>query len=185
MFRSDLIPHLDFHKGYWFKSTSSNWYYFKELPRDYKLSPYFNYTYIDDDLLGIVKYLHKNNIYTTPSCSGHNYTKEHFQMTYRSIKAEEKIIQTKGLPLINTETLQKEIFLDKNYTFKYTEEEFINLAVPYSSIGILGIQGDFSYLKDIVNLEITKDRDITLVKVINDNKNTWKSIESKLLSISR
>ena len=61
MFRTDLISHTDFHKGFWYKSNYSNWYYFKEQERDYNLNN-LDYSTVDKDLLPLVKLLHKNNI---------------------------------------------------------------------------------------------------------------------------
>jgi hypothetical protein len=64
----NLIPHRDFHKGFWLQTKESPWYFFYQKPREYFL-PKDNsfYQTVDDSLLPIVKLLHKNNIPTTPS----------------------------------------------------------------------------------------------------------------------
>jgi len=32
---ADLIPHEDFHKGYWLKENKCPWFFFYETPREY------------------------------------------------------------------------------------------------------------------------------------------------------
>ena len=67
MLRSDLVPHTDFHRGYWYKSNLSDWYYFKESKRDFTITEKFRYDLVDEDILPLVKALHSHDIPTTPS----------------------------------------------------------------------------------------------------------------------
>ena len=181
MFRTDLISHTDFHKGFWYKSNYSNWYYFKEQDRDYTLNN-LDYSTVDKDLLPLVKLLHKNNIPTTPSCSGHDYSEDYFVDLFQKIKVEEYIINSVGLELTNIETQEKVKFYHPTYKFLYDKQSFLSLIPPYSKQGVLGILGDFSYI-DIKDIDIVLDNQITLFLVKENNKKAWKELENAFQSI--
>ena len=66
MLRSDLVNHLDFHKGYWFKSNISDWYYFKQQDRPYEIYKEFDYSSLDNELVSLVKCLHKKIVQQHP-----------------------------------------------------------------------------------------------------------------------
>ena len=183
MFRSDLIPHKDFHKGYWYGSSISNWYYFKESERDYNLKEFFNYEAVDQPIRSLVGDLHSRGINTTPSCSGHNYTESYFSDLYDKIKLEEVIINTEGLDLVNIETFQQIVFYDKDYEFKYSKQEFIDKIIPYHKVGILGIQENFSYIKSNDNYTVFYQDGITFFQVHDNHENSWKTLQRQLLSI--
>ena len=183
MLRSDLVNHLDFHKGYWFKSNISDWYYFKETNRPYNIPKYFNYNLVDKDILSLVVLLHRNNIPTSPSCSGHNLDEFYFEDLYDKIKVEEHLIKTIGLNFKNIETEDTFFYQDKNYKFSYPKEAFIKLALPYCKQGILGVLGDFSYIDNIEGLTISRDGNITLFHAVKDNAKVWKDLESAFRSI--
>ena len=183
MFRTDLVPHIDFHKGYWFKSNLSDWYYFKEQERPYNIPEFFNYSLLDKDLLSLVIFLHKKNIPTTPSCSGHFLSEDYFTDLFQKIKIEEHLIRSVGLELKNIETQETIKFKDEKYTFVYPQRSFIKLAQPYSKQGILGVLGDFSYINSINNLNVLKDGDITLFHAVKDTKKVWNELLSVFISI--
>ena len=137
---NNLVPHKDFHKGYWYKSPNLNWYYFKEEKRVNQL-PSDN-TFIksvDKALQPLTKFLHSNNIITTPSCSGHIYSEEYFNDVFDKLEKDSYIIKDKGLKVKNIETGEEFLFIDKNYKLPYTKEEFINSAVEYTKKGVIGI----------------------------------------------
>ena len=180
MFRSDLIPHKDFHKGYWFKSQLSNWYYFREEKRSFIVKKGFNYNSLDEQLVHLVRKLHKNGHKTTPSCAGHFFTEEYFKEVYKKIKIEEYIINNLGLELYNIETKQKEIFKDRGYSFPYTEESFIHEAIPYSKKGVLGILGDFSYIVNTKNYTVEYKDGITFFFTENGSQKVWNQIRSEI-----
>ena len=183
MIRADLVPHIDFHKGYWFKSNISDWYYFKEQKRPYIIPEYFNYSLLDKELLSLVIFLHKKNIPTTPSCSGHFFPEEYFIELYQKIKIEEHLIRSVGLELKNIETQEIINFKDKNYRFTYPQRSFTKLAQPYSKQGILGVLGDFSYIHTIDGLTISRDGDITLFHALEGSSEVWLELENTFRSI--
>ena len=183
MIRADLVPHIDFHKGYWFKSNISDWYYFKEQKRPYTIPEYFNYSLLDKELLSLIIFLHKKNIPTTPSCSGHFFPEEYFIELYQKIKIEEHLIRSVGLELKNIETQEIINFKDKNYRFTYPQRSFTKLAQPYSKQGILGVLGDFSYIKDIKGLDIQYIDGITLFLSQKNTDSIWKNLENSINSI--
>lgn len=183
MFRSDLVNHLDFHKGYWFKSNISDWYYFKEQERPYNIPKYFNYTLLDRNLLSLVVLLHKKNIPTTPSCSGHILTEDYFIELYQKIKIEEQLIRGNGLLLKNVETQDTLLYKDKNYKFIYPQHSFIKLTSSYSKQGVLGVLGDFSYINAIDGLSVIRDGDITLFYALEGSTDVWLELENAFRSI--
>jgi len=183
MLRTDLVPHTDFHRGYWYKSNLSDWYYFKEYNRDFKITKNFRYDLVDKDLLPLVKFLHSHNIPTTPSCSGHDYPESYFKSLYEKIKIEEYLINNIGLKLTNIETFEEIEFQDSLYSFIYSEDAFLSSIKDYSKYGILGIKGNFSYINSINNLNVLKDGDITLFHAVKDNKKVWNELLSVFISI--
>ena len=183
MIRADLVPHIDFHKGYWFKSNISDWYYFKEQKRPYTIPEYFNYSLLDKELLSLIIFLHKKNIPTTPSCSGHFFPEEYFIELYQKIKIEEHLIKSTGLKLKNIETQEIINFQDENYRFIYPQRSFTKLAQPYSKQGILGVMGDFSYIDRIDGLSVSRDGDITLFHALEGSLEVWLELENAFRSI--
>jgi hypothetical protein len=183
MLRSDLVPHTDFHRGYWYKSNLSDWYYFKESKRDFTITEKFRYDLVDEDILPLVKALHSHDIPTTPSCSGHDYPESYFKSLYEKIKIEEYLIKTIGLKLINIETFEEITFQDNLYSFIYSEDSFLSSIKDYSKYGILGIKGNFSYIDSISNLNMLTDGNITLFHAVKGNKKVWKELLSAFNSI--
>ena len=183
MFRSDLIPHNQFHTGYWYKSNLSNWYYFKEQSREYKINPNFNHTSVDKNLQKLVKLFHSKGIPTTPSCSGHILPDAYFKDLFKTIKIQETIIRTIGLDLINIETAEKVKFKNENYKFLYNEEFFLKSVQPYSKRGVLGVLGDFSYIDNVEDLEVNYSNGITLFSTKRYNVIVWKHLEQVIRGI--
>ena len=62
MFCSNLIPHTDFYKGYWFRSESCSWYHFYLTTRKFSnnTSQKF-YNSVDKNLVELIKLLHFDN----------------------------------------------------------------------------------------------------------------------------
>lgn len=183
MFRSDLIPHNQFHTGYWYKSNLSNWYYFKEQSREFKINPSFDYISVDKNLQNLVKLFHSKGIPTTPSCSGHSLPDEYFKDLYKTIKIQETIIRTIGLELTNVETNEKVRFKNENYKFLYSEELFLKLVQPYSKRGVLGVLGDFSYIDKVEDLEVEYLNGITLFSTKGYTEAVWKHLEQVMQGI--
>ena len=183
MLRSDLIPQKDFHKGYWHRSNTSNWYYFKEEERSYSIPENFNYKTVDEDLREIVFDAHQKGFFTTPSCSGHNFSETYFSLLFDKIKEEEYLINTTGLELNNIETNAKLLYLDQKYIFKYSKKEFIKKIIPYHKVGILGIQGNFSYINSRDNYTVFFEDGITFFQVSDKHTDNWKTLHRHLSSI--
>ena len=183
MLRSDLVNHLDFHKGYWYKSNISDWYYFKHQDRPYEIYKKFEYSSLDNELISLVKSLHKKNIPTTPSCSGHSLSEDYFLNLFEQIKIEEYLIRNKGLKLRNIETQETLEFKDFRYKFPYDRDTFLKLAIPYSKHGVLGTLKDFSYIDNIEGLDISRDGDITLFYAKNGSEKIWNDLETAITLI--
>ena len=137
---NELIPHRDFHKGYWYTSPNLDWYYFKkenrvdEIPTNKSF-----YNSVDKDLRSLTKFLHSEDIITTPSCSGHIYSKNYFEGIYDKLEKDSYIIKEEGLEVENIETGQKFLFKDFDYSLPYSKDEFIDSAIEYTKNGVIGI----------------------------------------------
>lgn len=137
---NELIPHRDFHKGYWYKSPNLDWYYFKREKRiDEIPSNKSFYSSLDKDLRPLTKFLHSEDIITTPSCSGHIYSKNYFEGIYDKLEKDSYIIKEEGLEVENIETGEKFLFKDSNYSLPYSKDEFIDSAIEYTKNGVIGI----------------------------------------------
>ena len=137
---NELIPHRDFHKGYWYKSPNLDWYYFKKETRlDEIPSNKSFYNSVDKDLRPLTKFLHSQDIITTPSCSGHIYSKNYFEGIYDKLEKDSYIIKEEGLEVENIETGEKFLFKDSNYSLSYSKDEFIDSAIEYTKNGVIGI----------------------------------------------
>lgn len=161
----DLIPQEDFHKGFWLQSNISPWYFFYEKPRTYFL-PEENsfYKTVDKDLLPIVKLLHGYNIPTTPSCSGHIMSKNHYVDLYKTIDEVKNHITKNGVVLKNPETERKFFYQNKNYNLPWEEEEFVDLMDNYQKRGVIGFMDEHN-IHDLIadDLVVKKDGPITLI----------------------
>lgn len=182
----DLIPHEKFHKGIWLSTPKTPWYYFLTTKRDYQLpnNSYF-YMNVDENLKPIVHLLHKNNIPTTPSCSGHFYSKDYYSPTYDSLVSNQKLINNNGVVFNDEETGKKYFYQNKNYNLPWNKKEFLDKIYNYQTKGVIGIKDQN---KDIYNnLEIPNtihDDGITIILTSCKNKkdctNTWKGIHNNL-----
>lgn len=161
----NLIPHKDFHKGFWLQTKESPWYFFYQKPREYFL-PKDNsfYQTVDDALLPIVKLLHKNNIPTTPSCSGHMMLKKHYANLYNSIEDVKEYIKGDGIILQNPETSRKFFYQNKNYNLPWQQEEFVELMDDYQKKGVIGFVDKDNVYESIKNkLKSRKEGPVTLI----------------------
>ena len=161
----DLIPHKDFHKGFWLQTNISPWYFFYEKPRKYFL-PEENsfYKTVDEDLLPIVKLLHKYGIPTTPSCSGHIMPKNHYADLYETINDVVYYIKDSGVVLKNPETENKFFYQNKNYNLPWGKEEFVYLMDDYQKKGVIGFVDEHN-ISDLIkdDLVVRVDGPITLI----------------------
>ena len=186
MFCTNLIPHTDFYKGYWYKSNSSNWYHFYSTTREFSnnTSEEF-YETVDSQLVKLIKLLHSKGFTTTPSCSGHNYSTKHYTKLYREIQKEYKKINTSGLNLTNIETGTSTNFFDPNYIFPYTEKEFVNTMRTYGSTGVVGVMGNFSYISPVDGLTVKFDGYVTSFLTTKNNLNVWEYLYNEIYNIPK
>ena len=186
MFHSSLTPHRDFYKGYWFRSTNSNWYFFYECPKEFMISTSDEfYKTLDYELVDIVKLLHSKNIATTPSCSGHSFNTDYYSALYNTIQKEYSHIRSTGLQLTNVENLEQTNYLDSNFYFPYSKEKFVDIMLVYGKVGILGLLGNFSYIKGIEGLEIEFDGIVTNFTVSKNNQYIWRHLYNEFNDIPK
>lgn len=186
MFHSGLTPHRDFYKGYWFKSTNSNWYFFYESYKKFTNNTTDRfYNTLDYELVDLVKLLHSKNIVTTPSCAGHSYDKTYYSNLYSNIVSEYALIRTSGLQLTNIENLEQTNYLNNNFYFPYNKEEFVDTMLEYGKIGILGLLGNFTYIKGIEGLDIKFDGVVTNFTVQRDNQYIWRYLYDEFYNIPK
>lgn len=178
----DLIPHKKFHKGLWLQSDVSPWYFFYETPREYSL-PTSNkfYKTVDKDLLDIVKLFHAKGIPTTPSCSGHIMSKQHYSDLYDTIVSAKNNIQTDGIKLKNPETNRRFFYKNKNYTLPWNKEGFLNNMEDYQKKGVIGFVDSINLYDKIKNtIPSIHDEGVTMVfskgNTKNDINKNWTSI---------
>ena len=181
--KSDLISHENFHQGIWLKSNGCPWYFFYETPRKYQIPSNDKfYKTLDDDLKNLVKFLHSKNIPTTPSCSGHIHSDNHYGRIYDSLKNTVGSIKSEGINLENTETGRKYFYKNPKYSLPYSRGEFIEELRDYQKIGVLGFVDKFGLHEKLSKKIPTKnDRGVTLIITRGKDSDTisenWKVIE--------
>lgn len=147
----DFIPHNKFHLGSWLiEKDNPSWYYF--LPkRDLKNIFYGKnfYDTLDKPLKTVVKFLHKNNINTTPSCTGHFYPKKVFEKTFDSLNQASNTIKNKGLILQNPETGEFYKYRDSDYVLPWNKNDFVGEALSHQTKGCLGIKPNNSEISNL------------------------------------
>jgi len=153
----DFIPHKKFHLGSWLiEKDNPSWYYFlpKRNIKNYTYDENF-YDSLDSPLKNVVKFLHKKNIDTTPSCTGHFYPKKVFDKTYDSLSDASKKIKGKGLILQNPETGEFYRYRDSDYVLPWDKNEFVNRALIHQTKGCLGVKPkDINMVKHFVKSPI-------------------------------
>jgi len=181
---SDLIPHSEFHKGYWLSINESNpWYYFFPTQRTYELpsNPDF-YKTLDKDLKGVVALLHKNEIPTTPSCSGHFFGPEHYSKIYRRLEQNTEKIKSEGVILENSETGVEYYYRNVGYELPWSLDHFVSKSLDYQKTGVLGFVDPSQTLKEIIpsDFKIIQDNDITIILEISQDEEEKKLKWNKL-----
>ena len=181
--RSDLIPHEDFHKGFWLKTKKCPWFFFYESPREYSIPNVKNfYNTLDDDLKGLVTYLHSKNIPTTPSCSGHIENDDHYDEIYNSLINTKDKIRNDGIELFNPETNRKFYYQNENYKLPIGRMNFLEQLRDYQKKGVLGFvdKGNL-YHKLKREIPVEKSDNVTLIltegKTPKQISKNWKNIE--------
>lgn len=180
--RADLIPHQDFHKGYWLKTNQCPWFFFYEMPREYKIPKNKNfYLTLDDDLKELVHFFHSKNIPTTPSCSGHIEDDEHYNEIYKSLVDTTNDIKTGGVELINPESNKKFYYQNPKYSIPMSNQSFVEQLRDYQKKGVLGfVDKSNLYNKLKREIPVEKHDDVTLImtegKTPKQISRNWKNI---------
>lgn len=181
---ADLVPHDSFHKGYWLNIDGpDSWYYFFPTDRTYELprSSKF-YRTLDQDLFKVVRLLHVNSIPTTPSCSGHFDSPDHYVEIYKKLLNNSKRINSEGVILSNPETGLKYFYKNKNYSLPWNMETFVNRSMDYQTKGVLGFKDPNSSYYNLLNknFDSSHDNGITLVfenSISRENKSSkWNEL---------
>lgn len=186
---SDFIPHEKFHKGFWLITEKCPWFFFYESPREFTLPNNRNfYNTLDEDLKNIVIGLHKKNIPTTPSCSGHINNDDHYGKIFKTLVHAKNRIKNGGVELLNPETNRKFFYENKKYKLPYTHDEFLKKLRKYQTKGVLGIvDGGDVYEKLRAKLPVKKSDNVTLIlsegKTKKDISNKWKEVEKIIRDI--
>lgn len=186
---ADLIPHQDFHKGYWLKSNNCPWFFFYESPRQFLIPKDKGfYETLDEDLKNLVVKLHKKNIPTTPSCSGHIYNTNHYGKIYESLRDEKNTIQNKGIIVKNPETNKKFFYSNKNYNLPFGKQQFLEEIQDYQKKGVLGfVDNQNLYEKLMDKIPVKRDKKITMILTEGNTKNmikkNWRDIEKLITEI--
>lgn len=184
----NLIPHTDFHKGIWVSSNNTPWYYFLKTNREFNIPNHHQfYNTVDENLLPIVKLLHKNGIVTTPSCAGHHESESHYSDLYDSLANNANLINKKGDILYDYENFKKYYYKNPDYRLPWPKDRFVDKIMEYQKNGVLGIvDPDQIFVNNLNNTNTKTDGDITLILTQSenpkDNKEIWYSIYNELIS---
>lgn len=180
---ANLIPHKDFHKGYWLKTNQCPWFFFYESPREFKIPNNKEfYKTLDEDLKESVIHLHSLGIPTTPSCSGHVKDDRHYDEIYNTLENTQNRIKESGVDLINPETNKKFFYQNPKYNLPMEREDFVNKIRKYQKRGVLGFVDD-GEIYEMLNYELPLERsgDVTMIltegKTKGQIKRNWKNIE--------
>jgi hypothetical protein len=179
---ADLIPHEDFHKGYWLKENKCPWFFFYETPREYSIPKNKKfYSTLDDDLKDLVQFFHSKNIPTTPSCSGHIHDDEHYHKIYSSLMDTANNIKTGGVELVNPETNKKFYYQNPKYKLPISNDSFVEQLRDYQKKGVLGFVDDFKFYDKLKKeIPVEKSGNITLIKTEGKTpkqiSRNWKNI---------
>lgn len=179
----NLIPHENFHKGYWLKNEYCPWFFFFESERDYTLPDNKKfYTTLDEDLKNLVFLFHSKKIPTTPSCSGHVKKVDDYINIFSSLVDTKNQIKYEGIELVNPETNKRFFYKNRNYSLPFSRDEFISQLMNYQKKGVLGFVDDGKiYEKLQRNFPSIKDDGITLVltegRTTKEIKKNWSDIE--------
>lgn len=185
----DFIPHDEFHKGHWIKSPKCEWFFFLETPRKYGLPTSKNfYNTVDEGLKDLVKFLHKKEIPTSPSCTGHIEGKEKNSNIFESLTNLSPIIKKSGSIMVNPETSERFFYKNPKFSLPFSREEFLEKINEYQKWGVIGLVDKENLYEKLDNvLPVNKVDDLVLIFTKGDsqdkiNKN-WSEITKKIKSV--
>ncbi len=188
----EMIPHAQFHTGAWLLSCERpGWYYFKKQQRRNVIRNKDFEESVDGPLRELVQFLHRKNIATTPSCSGHHIRERDFEQIYSQLKEDEKQINSAGLKMKDIESDRLFLFRNKDYKLPWSETEFLEKVIVYQQKGVLGMRlGNRKKIKEsLLKLNIEdanfKEKDSILFVFTNESgradiKQVWKEITQQV-----
>jgi len=137
----DLIPHSEFHTCIWLRSVERPlWYYFSRQQNPDAITNKDFISSVDEPLVELVEFLHKQGIKTTPSCSGHHISERNLEKIYQALESDGDVIRTTGLLLEEIETGRRHIFQDESYALPWNKEAFLEKVEVYQQKGVLGLR---------------------------------------------
>src|ERR1051325_9242489 len=137
----EIIPHEDFHRVSWLCACKNpSWYYYAKREHGNAYTNKFFLSSVDEPLKEFVRFLHRKNIFTTPSCSGHHKSVKEFERIYAALKEDKKKINKKGLCLKDIETGKRFLFRNEKYHLPWTQNEFILKIMQQQEKGIIGLR---------------------------------------------
>ena len=121
-------------------SASPLWHFHRRaFPGEIETSRRF-YHAVDPDLLELCRLLHREGIHTTPSCQGHFHSRSHFEEVWEELRREQRLIQTVGLPVTDSESGREFLFRASKFELPWaTFDEFHQQASSRQREGFLGI----------------------------------------------
>jgi hypothetical protein len=188
-----LVPHNKFHRGIWLLSTERpGWYYFMKKKNPNTITNKIFMRSIDKPLRKLVRFLHKQGIKTTPSCSGHHFSERDFGKIYDWLEEDKNDIKTQGLKLKDIETNKTYLLKNPNYRLPWTKEDFMEKAVVYQKRGVIGFKlGNRKKMKEqILKLHIKgtkiEERDnavliLTRGSKTGENGHVWRSVTKAVM----
>jgi hypothetical protein len=190
----DFIPHEQFHKGLWLLPViSRSWYYY--FPHSRKKVVIHNETVfletVDEELRGLVGFLHKKGVQTTPSCAGHFYDSGYFAAHFDAIRNDAENIKNGGLLMQDVESGEYYFFKNHDYVLPWNKNEFTRYAYNYQKTGVLGIvdserQEKLSFIH-IPGMKIKTDHGTTIFLVKTENgstqKEVWREVEEAVREV--
>ncbi len=192
---ADLIPHSQFHKGIWLQSAEkADWYYFMKKQNPNTILSKAFIKSVDKPLKELVSYLHRKNIKTTPSCSGHHISERNLEKIFNSLQEDADKIRSDGLKLKDIQTGELYFFINKNYSLPWPKEYFIEKLTLYQRKGVLGMRlgnrkkAKEQILKICIKGVRMRERDSIVFIFTNENlkgysNNTWKEITKQVKNI--
>lgn len=149
---------------------------------------------VDAPLKELVQFLHRQQVRTTPSCSGHFRRREEYKKVFAALEQDQEQIHQEGLKLKDIETGKVYHFQHKNYRLPWQEEEFLDRIMTYQHKGVLGMRLGHkrAIKKQILSLEFNGVRfeekeNVVLILLEKpseaSNINSWQKITEAIRSI--
>ena len=182
----DFIQPEHFHRVVWLQVDNGEWWYYTPKSVTYLIQSSDEFfEKVDDGIRDLVKLLHRNGYATTPSCTGHFRSADHYEAIYDILKQDQIKIQSQEVVLTNAnQEIVTSRYQDPKYYMPWlSKEQFVEEALKNQTKGILGIvdPGEIIYKAAITNnMSCLRDSDITLLMeystVVEEKTAGWDNI---------